>query len=301
MSSSDKQKQHEDPRKPSSVPGQTQNVQPGLEHKMNPEPKYMAPNYKGCGKLKNKVALITGGDSGIGRSISILFAREGAHVAIIYLDHEQKDAQLTQQLIHNEGTQSLLLPGDISNSEFCSEAVEKTISKFGHLDILVNNAAQQYVQDSIEQISDEQLERTFKVNIFSFFYMARSVIPHMKKQKGGCIINTGSVTAYKGKEKLLDYSSTKGAIEVFTYSLANQVAEFGIRVNGVAPGPIWTPLIPASFSKEEVEEFGKNTLLGRPGQPEEVAPCYVFLASEADSSYMTGQFLHPNGGTIVHG
>jgi len=265
---------------------------------MDPEPKYMAPNYKGTGKLKDKVALITGGDSGIGRSVSILYAREGCHVAIVYLN-EHKDAQITESIVHKEGTQCLLLPGDVADPKFCHSAVEKTIAKFGRLDILVNNAAQQYPTESIEQITDENLDRTFKVNIYSFFYLARSAVPHMKK--GSSIINTGSVVSYKGKEVLLDYAATKGAIKSFTYSLSAQLAERGIRVNGVAPGPIWTPLIPSTFKKEDVAEFGKSTPMARPGQPEEVAPCYVFLASEVDSSYITGQFLHPNGGTIIHG
>jgi len=285
--------------KPKSVPGETQEHQPGLEADMDPPPQYLAPNYRGTGKLKDKVAIITGGDSGIGRSVGILYAREGCKgVTIMYLD-EDEDAKVTQKQIEKEGAQCLLVRGDISDSKLCDSAVEQTVKKFGRLDILVNNAAKQFYKTKLEEITDEQLEKTFKINIFAYFYMARAALPHLKK--GSSIINTGSVTSYKGKEVLLDYSATKGAIKSFTYSLSAQLADRGIRVNGVAPGPIWTPLIPATFPAEDVAEFGKKTPLGRPGQPEEVSPCYVFLASEADSSYITGQILHPNGGYIIHG
>jgi len=247
-----------------------------METKMDPPPQYMAPNYKGSGKLKDKVAIITGGDSGIGRSVAILFAREGAKgITIMYLD-EDEDAKITQKHIQDEGAECLLIRGDVSDSKFCTNSVEQTVKKFGRLDILVNNAAQQFVKWKLEEITDEQLERTFKVNIFAFFYMARAALPHMKK--GSCIINSGSVTSYKGKEELLDYSTTKGAIKTFTYSLSAQLADRGIRVNGVAPGPIWTPLIPATFDKKKVAEFGTNAPLGRPGQPEECAPSYVFFS-----------------------
>jgi len=266
---------------------------------MDTEPSYMAPKYKGSGKLKAKVALITGGDSGIGRSVSILYAREGAKVAIVYLAKEEKDANHTKKCVENEGSECLLLPGDVTDSKFCTDAVNKTVKHFGTLDILVNNAGQQYPQKSLLDITDEQLDTTFKTNIYSMFYLTREALKHMKS--GASIINCTSVTAYRGSDGLLDYSSTKGAITVFTYSLALQVAKQGIRVNGVAPGPIWTPLIPATFDKEKIKTFGQDTALGRPGQPEEVAPSFVFLASNADSSYITGQVIHPNGGEIIHG
>jgi NAD(P)-dependent dehydrogenase (short-subunit alcohol dehydrogenase family) len=279
---------------------QQQEKHPGCEREMVPAPAYMAPNYKGSGKLKDKVALVTGGDSGIGRSVSILFAREGAKVAIVYLDQD-KDAEKTKKLVEAEGSNCLLIRGDISNSSFCNSTVEQTVKQFGQLDILINNAAQQYPQKSIADITDEQLDKTFRVNIYSMFYMTRAALKYLSQSKSGCIINSTSVTAYKGHEVLVDYASTKGAITAFTYSLSQQLAEQGIRVNAVAPGPIWTPLIPSSFSEERVAKFGKNTAMGRPGQPEEVAPSYVFLASEADSSYITGQVLHPNGGTVISG
>jgi len=284
--------------KPSSVPPQTQSKQPGKESEMSPPPQYLAPNYKGCNKLLNKVALITGGDSGIGRSVAILFAREGADVCIVYLD-EDKDAKITQRHVEDEGRKCICIRGDVSDSSFCNSTVEQTVKQLGKLDILVNNAAQQFPKTSITEITDEQLDRTFKVNIYAYFYMARAAVKVM--QKGSSIINTGSVVSYKGNDALLDYSATKGAIKAFTYSLSSQLAEKGIRVNGVAPGPIWTPLIPSTFTEDKVAKFGKDTPMKRPGQPEEVAPAYVFLASEADSSYITGQFIHPNGGIIVHG
>lgn len=272
---------------------------PGLEHKMEFEPQFLAPNYKGSDKLRGKVAIITGGDSGIGRSVAVLYAREGADVAIVYKPEEQKDADVTKGYVEKEGRRCLCLPGDITKSDFCQNVVEETVRHFGKLDILVNNASSQWPKESLEEITDEQLELTFRTNIFSMFYMARSALKHLKK--GSCIINTTSVQNAKGNPVMLDYSSTKGAITTFTYSLSQNLIERGIRVNAVAPGPIWTPLIPASMPEDKVKKFGQQAPMGRAGQPEEVAPSYVFLASEADSSYITGQVLHVNGGTVVHG
>ncbi|ELR24970.1 seed maturation protein PM34, putative [Acanthamoeba castellanii str. Neff] len=287
-------------KRPTAFPEQMQRHMPGYEHEMEPAPQYLAPNYKGSEKLKDKVAIITGGDSGIGRSVSILYAREGADVVIVYLPEEQKDADTTKGLVEKEGRQCLCIPGDLKKSDFCDSVVDQTIKRFGKLDILVNNASSQWECEKIEDITDEQLETTFRTNIFSMFYMARASVKHMKE--GSCIINTTSVTCYRGMKTLLDYSSTKGAITTFTYSLSQNLVERGIRVNGVAPGPIWTPLIPASFKPERVKTFGQEDCpMGRAGQPEEVAPCYVFLASNADSSYISGQVLHPNGGSPVHG
>lgn len=241
--------------------------------------------------------MITGGDSGIGRAVAIFYAREGADIAIIYLN-EHKDAQETKRLVEAEGRRCFLIAGDVGGQTFCKEAVSKSVEFLSKLDILVNCAAVQYPKKSIEEISSQQLERTYKTNIFSYFYMVQACLEHFKN--GGVIINTTSVTAYKGSPMLIDYSSTKGAIVAFTRSLSLSLIEKGIRVNGVAPGPIWTPLIPASFPKEKVEKFGENTPMQRAGQPEEVAHCYVFLASD-DASYFSGQILHPNGGTIVNG
>jgi NAD(P)-dependent dehydrogenase (short-subunit alcohol dehydrogenase family) len=283
--------------KPSAVPPQHQDKQPGIEAAMQPSPQDTGKNYKAAGKLKGKVALITGGDSGIGRAVAVLFAKEGANVVISYLDEDQ-DAQETQRLIEAEGRECMTLAGDVSDPGFCSKMVETTVSSYGKLDILVNNAAQQFPQQSITDISDEQLEKTFRTNIFSMFYTVRAAMPHLKQ--GAHIINTTSVTAYRGSSHLLDYSATKGAIVAFTRSLSQQLAEKGIYVNAVAPGPIWTPLIPSTFPAEHVAKFGTDTPLGRPGQPDEVAPCYVYLASD-DSSYTTGQVLHPNGGEVING
>lgn len=263
---------------------------------MRPAPEYL-PRFKGSGRLEDKVVLITGGDSGIGRAAAVAMAREGAYIAFVYLE-ETKDADDTVQLIEAENRRALSIKGDIGEEKFCQEAVQQTLEAFGKLDILVNNAAEQHLEDRLEDISAEQLERTFRSNVFGYFYMTKAALPHMRE--GSCIINTTSVTAYKGSAHLMDYSATRGAIVSFTRSLSQAVVDRGIRVNAVAPGPIWTPLVAASFDAEGVENFGKNTPMGRPGQPREVAPCYVFLASD-DASYMTGQVLHPNGGTIVAG
>jgi NAD(P)-dependent dehydrogenase (short-subunit alcohol dehydrogenase family) len=283
--------------KPTSFPGQVQEEQPGRETEMKPRPEVIRSSYKGSDKLKNKVAVITGGDSGIGRSVALHFAKEGADISIIYLD-EEKDAQETKNLVEKEGRKCLLLKGDIGNINFCKQAIENTIKQIGKINILVNNAAEQHVKEDIEDITPEQLERTYKTNIFSMFYITQAVIKQMNA--GDCIVNTASVTAYKGNKFLLDYSSTKGAIVSFTRSLAANLASKGIRVNAVAPGPIWTPLIVSTFDEDHVRKFGKDVPLGRAGQPSEVGPSYVFLASD-DASYITGQVIHPNGGTPVGG
>lgn len=278
-------------------PPQHQEQQPGLEAEMNPQPSAEGRDYRAAGKLQDKAALITGGDSGIGRAAAIAFAKEGADVAIAYLN-EHEDANKTKELIEQEGRKCILIAGDVGNESFCRKIVEETLGAFGRLDVLVNNAAEQHVKQSILEISAEQLERTFRTNIFSMFHTVKAALPHMKQ--GARIINTTSVTAYRGSAHLLDYSSTKGAIVAFTRSLSQQLAEKGILVNAVAPGPVWTPLIPATFPAEKVAEFGTSVPLGRAGQPDEIAPCYVFLASD-DSSYMTGQVLHPNGGELING
>jgi NAD(P)-dependent dehydrogenase (short-subunit alcohol dehydrogenase family) len=278
-------------------PAQEQKERPGLESKMEPRPQAERPEYKGSGKLQDKVALITGGDSGIGRAVAILFAKEGANVAISYLV-EHEDAQETKRQVEEEGRECLAVPGDIGYERNCQELVRQTIGRFGRLDILVNNAAEQHPQDDIEHITSEQLERTFRTNIFSYFFLAKAALKHLRE--GGTIINTTSVTAYRGSPQLLDYSATKGAIVTFTRSLSMSLAKRKIRVNGVAPGPIWTPLIPSTFPGDKVEKFGSDVPLERAGEPAEVAPCFVFLASE-DSSYMSGQVLHPNGGEIING
>jgi NAD(P)-dependent dehydrogenase (short-subunit alcohol dehydrogenase family) len=285
------------PKERKLQPPQHQDEQPGREHKMKPRPRAEDERHRGSGKLRNKVAIITGGDSGIGRAVAIAFAKEGADVAVVYLE-EKKDATETKSLVEEQGRKCLLIAGDVGDEKFCQSAAEQTIKEFGKIDLVVNNAAEQHPQESIEKITAEQLERTFRTNIFSFFFMTKAAMKHLKK--GAAIINTTSVTAYKGSAHLLDYSSTKGAITAFTRSLSQALADKGIRVNGVAPGPIWTPLIPSTFPAKEVEKFGSDVPLGRPGQPEEIAPSFVFLASD-DSSYMTGQILHPNGGTVVNG
>jgi NAD(P)-dependent dehydrogenase (short-subunit alcohol dehydrogenase family) len=276
-------------------PPQTQDHQPGIESEMEPRPDY-EPRFKGSGRLEGKVALITGGDSGIGRAVAVGMAREGASVAIVYLE-EESDAEETLRLLRDEGAECTAIMGDIGDEEFCRKAVEHTVSTLGGLDILVNNAAEQHVVEEPLEIPASQLERTFRTNVFGYFFMTKAALHHIKK--GGAIVNTTSVTAYKGSKELIDYSATRGAIVAFTRSLSQALADRGIRVNAVAPGPIWTPLIPASFDAERVAEHGSNTPLKRAGQPNEVASCHVFLASE-EASYMTGQVLHPNGGTVVN-
>lgn len=281
---------------PTDIPGQTQSTQPGIESKMDPTP-ISDLGKAGSGKLKGKVALITGGDSGIGRATAIAFAREGADVAISYFN-EHEDAKFTSDEVERLGRKCHIAAGDVGSETFCKQLVEDVVENFGKLDVLVNNAAEQHPQEELTDITHEQLERTFRTNIFSIFYLAKAALPHLKE--GSSIINTTSVTAYRGSPSLLDYSSTKGAIVAFTRSLSQNLAKRKIRVNAVAPGPIWTPLIPATFDEKKVDGFGDDTPLGRAGQPVEVAPSFVFLASE-DSSYMTGQVLHPNGGEIING
>jgi NAD(P)-dependent dehydrogenase (short-subunit alcohol dehydrogenase family) len=278
-------------------PPQHQDRQPGLESDMAPRPRAEDRDYRGSGKLQGKVALITGGDSGIGRAVAIAFAKEGADVAIMYLN-EHGDARETKAHVEKEGRRCVAIAGEVGDERFCQQAVQDTVRELGRLDVLVNNAAEQHPQESLEKITSEQLERTFRTNIFSYFYMTKAALGHLGH--GSAIINTTSVTAYRGSPHLLDYAATKGAIVSFTRSLAKALVGRGIRVNGVAPGPIWTPLIPATFPAERVANFGADVPMQRAGQPEEVAPSYVFLASD-DASYMTGQILHPNGGEIVNG
>ena len=283
---------------PVNIPEQSQQEQPGLEYKMhNPEPITIRDSYKGADKLKNKVALITGGDSGIGRAVAVHFAREGANVAIVCTEREQKDAQQTRQMVENEGQKCLILTGDLRDVKFCKEIVQKTVREFDQLDILVNNAGIHYETKELTDISDTQLAETFEVNVFSFFHVTQAALKYLKK--GASIINTASVVAYRGSESLMDYAATKGAVVAFTRSLSGNLAEKGIRVNGVAPGPIWTPLIVSGRDPEKVKGFGTDTPLGRPGQPCELGPAYVFLAGE-DSSYITGQLIHVNGGSILN-
>ncbi|HEX2553763.1 MAG TPA: SDR family oxidoreductase [Microvirga sp.] len=274
-----------------TLPPQTQSTQPGRETEMNPKPNY-TPRFPGSGRLKGKVAVVTGGDSGIGRAVAVLFAREGAKVAVLYLN-EGRDAQDTKQFVETEGSQCLLIAGDVGDPGFCREAVTRVMGEFGRIDVLVNNAAEQHPKKEVTEITPDQLDRTFRTNIYGYFYMVQAAMPHLKE--GAAIINTTSVTAYRGSPELLDYSSTKGAIVTFTRSLAQSLVGKGIRVNGVAPGPIWTPLIPSTFPAEKVATFGANTPMKRPGQPNEVASCFLFLACE-DASYITGSVLHPNGG-----
>lgn len=283
--------------KPSSFPPQEQVQQPGLEHLMYPQPEYIRHGYESCGKLRGKKALISGGDSGIGRAIAVHFAREGADVTIVYLS-ENKDAEETRDLVEASGQRCLLLKGDVSDAEFCREAVKKAVDAHFGLNILINNAAKQFVKEDVKEISVQQLEETFQTNIYSYFYLSIAALPFLKE--GDSIINTSSVTAYRGSKHLIDYAATKGAIISFTRSLSQNLAPKKIRVNAVAPGPIWTPLIPASFDAEHVKNFGKKTPLGRAGQPSEVAPAFVFLASE-DASYISGQVIHVNGGEMVNG
>lgn len=268
---------------------------PGLESELKPQPHYQAPEYRGSGKLQDAVALITGGDSGIGRAVAVLFAREGAHVAITYLPEEQSDAEQVQRAVEKEGRKTLLISGDVRNSKFCREAVRQTVATFGKIDILVNNAAFQQHQGGLDELSEEQWDTTFQTNIYGYFRMAKAALPHL--HEGSVIINTGSITGLEGSPGLLDYSATKGAIHAFTKSLAQNLVEKGIRVNCVAPGPVWTPLNPADIPAEEVAEFGAQTPMGRPAQPEEIAPAYVFFASDADSRYITGEVLTLLGGS----
>ena len=282
------QKEPKGPMKPQSQP------KPGLDSAMDPPPKYKAPLYKGADKLKGKAALITGGDSGIGRSVAVLYAREGADVAIVYLAAEQSDAEGTKTAVEAEGRKCLLLPGDVKDPKFCRDAVEKTVAAYGHLDILVNNAAYQETREKLEDITDEDFDTTFRTNIYGYFYMARAAVAYLPR--GGAIVNSGSITGFEGNKTLIDYASTKGAIHSFTKSLAQNLNDRGIRVNCVAPGPIWTPLQPVSKPADKVAEHGAGTPMGRPGQPEEVAPAFVFFASEADSSYISGEVLTLLGG-----
>jgi NAD(P)-dependent dehydrogenase (short-subunit alcohol dehydrogenase family) len=275
-----------------------QQEQPGREHEMRPAPDY-APRYPGSGRLKDKVAIVTGGDSGIGRAVAVLFAREGADVALVFLPEEQTDAEVTQEAVQQEGRRALLIPGDVSDPDFCRQAVDRTVSELGKLDLLVNNAAYQRHRDSLEEVSLEQWDRTFKTNIYGYFYMVKAAVPHMKP--GAAIINCGSVTGLEGSGGLLDYSATKGAIHAFTKALAQNLLERGIRVNCVAPGPVWTPLNPAELPDEQATDFGSGTPYGRPAQPEEIAPSFVFFASNADSSYITGEVLPLLGGATTAG
>ncbi|MFG6146748.1 SDR family oxidoreductase [Halobacillus sp. B23F22_1] len=282
-------------RQTQGQPGQQQENQPGVEPKMDPLPLQADDDYRSGNKLVNKIALITGGDSGIGRSVAIGYAKEGADVAISYLD-EHEDAEYTKEKVEAEGRRAILIPGDVGEESVCRDAVERTVNELGGLDILVNNAAEQHPTEDILNISTEQLESTFKTNIYSMFHLTKAALPHLKS--GSAIINTASVNPYKGNAQLVDYTATKGAVVAFTRSMAEQLVEKGIRVNGVAPGPIWTPLIPATFPEDKVEEFGTNTPMGRPGQPVEHVGSYVLLASD-DSTYITGQFIHINGGMIM--
>ncbi|KPU45739.1 general stress protein 39 [Oxobacter pfennigii] len=282
---------------PKTVPPQKQPKQPGMTKLMNPLPIDEDPNYKASGKLAGKVAVISGGDSGIGRAVASIFAKEGADVAILYLD-EHEDAEATKKIVEGTGRKCLLIPGDIGEEFFCVNAVKKIINMFGKIDIIVNNSAEQHPQNSIEDITKEQLMQTFKTNFFGVFFLTKAVIPHLKE--GAAIINTASITAYKGDEGLIDYASSKGAIVSFTRSMALSLVGRNIRVNAVSPGPVWTPLIPSSFNEQEVAKFGSTTPMERPAQPVELAGAYVYLAS-SDSTYVTGQTIHVNGGVSVNG
>jgi NAD(P)-dependent dehydrogenase (short-subunit alcohol dehydrogenase family) len=274
-----------------------QNKQPGIEAKMDPRPEYIKKTYLEAGKLKGKIALITGGDSGIGRAVSVHYAREGADIAIVYLN-EDEDARETKAVVESAGRKCILIKGDVKSEKFCRGAVAKTVKALGGLNILVNNAGMQFPQKDIKNITKSQLDITFRTNIYAYFYFAEAALEYM--QEGDCIINTTSVTAYRSSPSLVDYSSTKGAITTFTRSLATNLIKKGIRVNGVAPGPVWTPLIVSSFDKEKIKEFGSETAMKRAGQPSEVGPAYVFLASD-DASFITGQIIHVNGGEVVNG
>ena len=278
-------------------PAQEQARQPGLRSEMTPKPRSEMRDYRGAGKLEGQVALITGGDSGIGRAVAIGFAKEGADVAIVYLD-EHEDAESTKALVEEEGRRCIRVAGDVGDEAFCKDAVDRAVEAFGRLDLLVNNAGEQHPQDRLEDITSAQMERTFRTNIFAMFHLTKAALAHMRP--GAAIINSTSVTAYRGSPHLIDYAATKGAIVAFTRSLAENLKERRIRVNAVAPGPVWTPLIPASFDADHVGQFGEKTFLGRPAEPDEIAPSYIFLASN-DGICMTGQVLHPNGGEIIGG
>lgn len=287
------------PDKQELRPPQSQDP-PGRESEMTPTPLVISPGYRGSDKLAGRVALITGGDSGIGRATAVLFAREGADVTIVYLDRaEDDDARETARMVEEEGRRCLVLRGDVGDEAFCRRAVADTIKRFDRLDVLINNAGEQHPSKDIADIDADQLDRTFRTNIYSMFFMVKAALPHLGKQEGASIVNTASITAYRGSKHLLDYSATKGAIVTFTRSLAQMLAEQGIRVNAVAPGPIWTPLIASTFPADQVAKFGSDVPLGRAGEPHEVATCFLFLAG-ADAAYMTGQVLHPNGGEIVN-
>jgi NAD(P)-dependent dehydrogenase (short-subunit alcohol dehydrogenase family) len=281
----------EEPKSP--MPPQHQ-PKPGVEAKIKPRPRYEAPLYTGSGKLKEKVALITGGDSGIGRAVAVLFAREGADVAFTFLKEEKQDAEETKRAVEAEGQRAYPMMGDVRDAKVCKKLVEQTVDEFGKLDILVNNAAFQQHQEGLEDVTEEQWDRTFKTNIYGYFYMTKAALPHL--EEGSAIVNTGSITGLEGSKELLDYASTKGAIHAFTKSLAQNLVERGIRVNCVAPGPVWTPLNPSDKKAEDVAKFGADTPMKRPAQPEEIAPAYVYFASEADSSYVTGEVLTLLGG-----
>jgi NAD(P)-dependent dehydrogenase (short-subunit alcohol dehydrogenase family) len=269
----------------------------GTEQKMTPKPESESPNYKAANKFAGKVVLVTGGDSGIGKATAIAFAKEGARIAIVYLENDT-DANETKKRIEELGQTCVLIKGDLGNKVFCEEVIKKVVAKFKTVDILINNAGEQHPQETLEEITEEQLRKTFQTNIFSMFFLTQAALPYLHENSS--IINTTSITAYKGNQMLLDYSSTKGAIVSFTRALSQNLAEKGIRVNAVAPGPIWTPLIPSTFPKDKVAKFGTDTPLGRAGQPYEVAACFLFLASD-DASYITGQTIHVNGGTVVNG
>ncbi len=290
--------QGEQKRPVSPMPAQHQE-KPGLEAELTPRPEYQAPLYRGAGKLRGKVALVTGGDSGIGRAVAVLYAREGADLAIVYLGEEQQDAEETRAAVEREGGRCLLIPGDVTSAEFCRRAVAQTVRLYGQLDVLVNNAAFQQHQEGLEDITEEQWDRTFRTNIYGYFYMAKAALPHLKP--GSSIVNCGSITGLEGSKELLDYSSTKGAIHAFTKSLAQNLVERGVRVNCVAPGPVWTPLNPSDKEAKDIPEFGADTPMKRPAQPEEIAPAFVFFASEADSSYVTGEVLTLLGGETTAG
>jgi NAD(P)-dependent dehydrogenase (short-subunit alcohol dehydrogenase family) len=282
---------------PTSLPPQAQDQQPGLEQEMSPQPVYIRPNYKGSEKLQDKVALITGGDSGIGRAVAIHFAREGADVAIVYKAEEQEDADATKQLVEQENRRCVLLSGDLRDPQFCEDIVTQTVQQLGKLNIVVSNAAEQFVSKDVSELPNEQFEDTFQVNFFPLVRIVKVALQHL--HEGDSIIATSSINAYRGNQQLVDYTSTKGAITAYIRSIAQQLAEKKIRANTVAPGPIWTPLIPASFPPDKVKEFGQDTTMKRPGQPAEVAPAFIFLASE-DASYITGQAIHPNGGEVLN-